>query len=312
MNRLYPPVRPTSPSRRPGRLLAAAVALAMATAAVGADVKPFDNQRIGATLTYTIEINGKAHTENARDTVWSKDDVQRKLQGTLHLRGERDTYAQLDNAQEQIDRLAPARQAMAPDMPAMEKIMEECGEDEACATARMTALVNRMSPERRNALASATRGPAAKFSQHAIGAWSLDGKLACLLQATSTGSSSYRTVDAGEGYVEYFTGSEERHGESRNDCRHDPLPSASAQWHGDTGLLDISLPGLALDEQWKSGDGKTGSRKVVIPGIKLEHLHWSGKGPQSGQQTRKVTTGARDGSIPATMTIRWTFTPHQA
>jgi len=275
-------------------------------------VKPFDNQRSDATLTYTIEISGQTHRENARGSEWSKAEVHRSLHGTLHLRGERDTYAQLDNAQEQVDRLAPARQAMAPDMPAMQKIAEQCGDDEACATSRMMALVKGMSPERRKAIASVAHGPAARFSQHAAGAWVLDENAACVLEATSGGSSSYRAAAVGEGLVEYTTGSEQRQGDAHSDCRHAPRPDAHAQWHGDTHLLDLTLPGLSLEEHWTSGDGKRGTRTITLPDITLEHLHWTGTGAQSGQQTRQVVAPAGHGSVPATMTIRWTFTPNRA
>lgn len=218
----------------------------------------------------------------------------------------------VDNPQELIAHTARARQAMADDLPTIQRIVEECGDDEACMNTRMMAYVNGMSSDKRAALASATGGPAAKLSRHAIGAWGVDGKTACSIHATSKGASSYRSLAQGEGYAEYVTGAEQRHGQGSSDCRHDPYPAGSAKWDGDKNLLELRLPGLALTEQWKSADGKHGARKIVIPDIELEHLTWSGKGPQSGQQVRHVSVPAGDASVPATMTIRWTFTPNRA
>lgn len=302
---------PSIHAARPLAIAALAAAVCLAAGPVAAYVSPFDYQKVGATLTYSIEIIGQAHTSNTSGSQWSKADVTRHLEGTLHLAGQRSDMATLDNAQEQITRTARARQAMGVDVPAMQRMAEECGDDDACMSARMMALVNGMSSAKRAALVSATKGPAAKFSQHRRGDWMLDGKTACSIHATSRGASSYRSLDQGEGYAEYVTGSEERHGQGHSDCRHDPYPRASAQWNGDTNLLDLTLPGLNLDERWKSADGKSGTRKIAIPDVDLEHLHWSGKGPQSGQQVRHISVAAGDASVPATMTVRWTLTPNR-
>lgn len=299
-----------TPSRHPRfHLPLAAAAIALASGATAAEVKPFDYQQVGATLSYSIDISGQAHSNSDSGNVWSKNAVNRHLQGTLHLAGQRTQMAKLENAQEQIARTARARQALAPDLPTIERIAEECGDDEACASARMMKLVGGMSAEKRAAVASASKGPAPKFSQHQRADWMLDGKTACSIQATSHASSSYRTAVVGEGISgEFATGSEERHGQGSSDCRHDPIPEGSAQWDGDTKLLDLKLPGLALVEQWKRDDGKSGSEMIEIPDVEFEQLHWSGKGPQSGQQVRHVTAAG----VPATMTVRWTFTPDRS
>jgi hypothetical protein len=296
------------PSRFRPLAAALAAALALTGAATAAEVKPFDYQQVGATLSYSIDISGQSHQSNARGSVWSKNAVSRHLQGTLHLAGQQTQMAHLDNAQEQIARMAPAREALAADMPTIERIADECGDDEACMKTRMMKLVNGMSADTRAKLVSVTKGPAPKFSQHQRADWILDGKIACSIQATSQASSSYRAAAVGEGITEYVTGSEERHGQGHSDCRHDPIPEGSARWDGDTKLLDLKLPGLALVEQWKRGDGKSGSEKIEIPDLEFEQLHWSGKGPQSGQQVRHVTAGG----VPATMTVRWTFTPNRS
>lgn len=291
---------------------ALATLIGLATAPAGAAVTPFDYQQAGATLTYNIEITGQAHTGKARDSVWSKDAVSRHLQGTLHLTGRRTLMAHLDNAREKLARVMPARRALAADMPAIERIAAACGDDDACMNARMTKLVSGMSADKRAALVDATKGPAAKLSQHRRGDWALDRKTACVIEATSHGNSSYRSMAVGEGVSEYVSSSEQRQGHGSADCRHRPFPEASAHWDGDTKLLDLKLPGLTLVEQWTSGDGKHGSRKVDIPDIELEQLHWSGQGPQSGQQVRHISTVAGEHGLPATMTIRWTFTPNRS
>jgi hypothetical protein len=300
------------PSFRPRlhRPLAAALVAAgiLAAGSAGASDSPFDYQQVGATLAYSIEISGQAHSSSDRGSVWSKNQLSRHLQGTLHLAGQQTQMARLENAQEQIARTAPARQALAADMPTIQRIADECGDDDACLSARMMKLMGGMSADKRAAVVSATKGPAATFSQHRRADWAVDGKTACSIQATSRASSSYRAAAGGEGISGYVTGSEERQGQGHSDCRHDPIPRGRAHWNGDTGLLDLELPGLALVEQWKRGDGKRGTEKIEIPDVELEQLHWSGTGPQSGQQVRHVTAAG----VPATMTIRWTFTPNRS
>src|SRR5690242_20864725 len=85
-----------------GWLLAAASASALAAAA--ADLTPFDAQASVATLTYTIQIDGEARRGDPGHGEWSSSEVHRRLQGTLHLRGQRETFATVDNPQEQIAR----------------------------------------------------------------------------------------------------------------------------------------------------------------------------------------------------------------
>lgn len=309
MTRPFPPMRLAVPPGRSGRLLVATLAGMLASAAFGTDVTPFDYQASGATLTYTIRIDGQAQTGNASHGEWSRNEVHRQLHGTLHLHGQRETFATLDNPQEQIARTEGARQAMAGQMPAMEKIAEECGDDDSCVTTRMMALVNGLSPDARKALVATAHGPAAKLSEHARGDWTLDGKTACSLEASSRGGASYRSMSDTEGRGGYATSSEDRQGHASTDCLHDPLPRALVEWHGDTQALDLTLPGLALTEQWRRSNGDIGTYETRIPDVTVEHLHWSGKGPQSGQQSRRVQADAGGRPVPATMTIRWTFTP---
>lgn len=273
---------------------------------------PFEYQKAGATLSYSIDITAQAHSSKASGKEWSKADVNRHLQGTLHLAGTQMQVAHLDNAEAMMARAAPVQQALAADLPTIQRIADECDDDDACMNARMTALVSGMSSSKRQVLASAAKGPAPKTSQHDSGVWALDGNTSCSIEATSRGASSYRSLDVGEGYSEYVTGSETSKGQSRDDCRHQPIPAARAQWDGDTKLLDLTLPGLTLSEQWASADGKSGSRQVAIDDVVLEHLHWSGKGPQTGQQVRHITASAGGHSVPATMTIRWTFAPNRS
>lgn len=293
--------------------LAAALGLAsMGALAAGADPVPFDYRNAGATLTYSIQISGQARDSKAGGDLWSKAEVSRSVEGTLHLAGRQEHMTAVDNPREMIARTARARQAMAADVPTLERIAEECGDDEACMNTRMMAFFGGMSSDKRAALASATAGPAAKFSRHAIGVWGVDGKTACSIRARSRGASSYRALAQGEGYAEHVTGSEQRHGHASSDCRRNPYPDGRARWDGDRKLLELTLPGLALTEQWKSADGKHGARRIVIPDVELEHLHWSGKGPQSGRQVRHVSVPAGKDSVPATMIIHWTFSPDRA
>ncbi|HET6806417.1 MAG TPA: hypothetical protein VFH59_13350 [Frateuria sp.] len=308
MTRPLPPTRPAAVRRLP----AAALASLLATAALGADVTPFDYHASSATLTYTIQIDGQAQTGKPGHGEWSSREVHQQLHGTLRLHGQRKTFARLDNPQEQISRTEGARQAMAGQMPAMEKIAEECGDDDNCVSTRMMALVNGLSPDKRKALAATAHGPAARTSQHARGDWSLDGKTACSLEASSREAARYRSVSDTEGRGGYVDGSEEGHGRASTDCLHDPYPHALAEWDGDTQALGLTLPGLTLTEQWKRSGGETETREVAIPEVRLDHLHWSGKGSKSGQQTRHVQADAGGGPVPATMTIRWTFTPGRA
>jgi hypothetical protein len=311
MTRTPPP--PPCPRRHRGPYLLAALtaALCLATGAAGAEESAFDYQTIGATLSYSIDISGEAHTGQAGGQ-WSKASVTRHLQGTLHLPGQKEQAAQVDNLDEQIARTTRTRQAMGTDMASIQRIAEECGDDDDCISARMMAQVRGMSPDKRAAVVQAMQGPAAKFSHHHFGMWGLDGNTACTLKASSRGESSYRSLDQGEGYAEYVTGSEQRQGQGSSDCRHEPVPRASAQWDGDAGTLDLDLPGLAFAEHWQAADGKSGSRQVRIPDVQLDHLRWSGRGPQSGEQVRHITTAAGDDTLPATMTIRWTFTLDRA
>lgn len=300
------------PRRHRWRLAAAlTLALGLAAGQAGADGTPFGIHAVGATLTYSIRITGQKNTGNARHSVWSKASVDRRLEATLHLTGQQDDLARVDNLEEQVARTARARQAMAADLPTMQKIADECSDDEACFTARMMNVMQGMSAQKREALRSATRGPAARISRHSLGHWNLDGKTRCSIHASTRGSYSFREADAGEGYVEYVTGSKERHGQADEDCRHDPVPNAYAKWDGDTGRLELQLPGISVAEQWKDQDGKTGSYEVVIPDTTLDHLQWSGKGPKSGQETRKVSIRTGDGDLPGTLTLRWTFAPNR-
>lgn len=293
------------------RHLAAAVAVIAGLTAGSAEAvdQPFDYRKVDATLTYRIEIVGQTHTGNANGSIWSKADVNRHLQATLHLTGQRTRTTTLDNPQEQIARTAPARQAMAADLPGIQRIAETCGGDDACINARMMKLVNGMSPYKRSALASVAHGPAPALSQHRKGIWTMDDSAACSMHASSNGASSYRSLDQGEGYATPVSGAEERNGQASTDCLHDPRPEARAEWNGDTNRLGLTLPGLAFIEQWKSAAGKSGTREVTIPDVKLDHLRWSGQGVQRGQQVRHISTVAGTTTLPATMTIRWTFTP---
>lgn len=307
-----PPPPPRLRHHRGVRLsTVSAAALALAAGAAGAEESAFDYQNIGATLSYSIDISGEAHTSQAGGQ-WSKTSVTRHLQGTLHLAGQKEQAAQLDNVDEQIARTTRTRQAMGYDMASIQRIAEECGDDDDCIGARMMALTRGMSPTKRAAVVQAMQGPAAKFSHHHWGTWGLDGHTACTLKATSRGASSHRSLDQGEGYAEYVSGSEQRQGQGSSDCRHEPVPRAGAKWDGDAGTLDLDLSGLVFAEHWQADDGKSGSRQVRIPDVKLDHLRWSGQGAQSGEQVRHITTAAGDGTLPATMTIRWTFTLDRA
>ena len=287
---------------------AAALGLALSSPGMADDVRPYDVRENPATLVYTIDIVGHAHKENAKAGTYADASVHRRLDGTVHLWGEQGHTSSVDNAQEIIRQGEPMRQAM---MPAIQQAVATCGEDEACMTAAMMKMSASMSPAQREMARTAKDRMAPKLTRHGLGHWALDPtKPKCSLHAVTQGSSRYRSMDVGEGYADYVTGSEQSHGEGRNDCKGsmDGLPDARADWNGDTRLLSLKLPGLTVDEQARDAAGKTSNRQVTIGDIQLDGLRWSGKGPQSGQQTRKVTAG----DVPATMTIRWTFTPGKA
>jgi hypothetical protein len=170
-----------------------------------------------------------------------------------------------------------------------------------------------MSPAQREMVRTAKDRMAPKLTRHDFGQWALDiAQPRCSLHAITRGSSRSRSRAVGEGYSGFVTGSEQRHGEERYDCstrkQFESMPTIGAQWKGDTRILELELPGLTVDEQSKTADGKTTTRRVTIGDIKLDDLHWAGKGPQSGQKTRQIMAGG----IPATMTIHWTFTPGKA
>jgi hypothetical protein len=225
------------------------------------------------------------------------------------MKGTQGTAARVDNARQLIEQTAPARQLMGP---AIQQAMATCGEDEACMTAAVTKMAADMKRNHPGALEGATQAKA-RLSSHGLGGWGIDpANPRCSLHALTQGTVRFRTIDAGEGYSDYVTGSQERRGEGRTDCATrkplDSLPDVHAKWNGDTRTLELHLPGLTVDERTTDADGNTDTARVTIPDISLDHLHWSGKGPQSGQQTRKVEAGG----IPATMTVRWTFTPGKA
>jgi hypothetical protein len=299
-------------ARRAGHLVLAALAAALGTAlpspGTAGDAPPYSAKEDHATLTYSIDIAGHAHKGNAKSGTYSDALVHQHLDGTFHLKGEQGYGSTVDNAQQLIDQSAPARQAMEP---AIEKAMASCGEDEACMMAAMKRMATDMRRDHPGML-DKVRGMKAKLTRHDFGRWALDPmKPRCSLHAVTQGSSRYRTLDVGEGYSDYVNGSMERHGEGRDDCAAKGvlgLPNASAEWDGDKRILTLDLPGLTVDEQARDANGKTSTRQVTIRDIELGDLHWSGKGPQSGQQTRQVEV---DG-VPATMTVRWTFTPGQA
>lgn len=288
--------------------LTTAIGLALSLPGAAGDVPSFDLEENQATLIYTIEVTGHARKENAEAGTYFEDTVHQRLDGTIHLLGRQGSQAHVDNARQLVEQTAPARQLMGP---AIDKAVATCGEDEACMKAaiwNMSADMKRNHPE---ALAAATKAKA-RFSEHGVGEWTLNTlEPRCSLHAVTQGSSRYRTIDAGEGYSTYVTGSKERHGERRRDCTTKgmpDLPEASASWNGDIRMLKLVLPGLSVDEQTRDSDGKTDTAKVTIPDVTLDDLRWPGTGPQSGQQTRRVEAGG----IPATMTIRWTFTPGKA
>ncbi|WP_424681820.1 hypothetical protein [Frateuria sp. YIM B11624] len=286
--------------------LAAALGLALSSPGTAGDAPSYDVREMPATLVYTIDIAGQTHKENAKAGTYADASVHQRLDGTVHLWGEQGHRSSVDNAQEIIKQGEPLRQAM---MPAIQQAMATCGEDEACMTAAMMKMSASMSPAQREMARTAKDRMAPKYTRHDLGRWAVDPtKARCSLHAVTQGSSRYRSMDVGEGYANYVTGSEQRHGEGRNDCKGSDLPDARAEWNGDTRLLSLKLPGLTVDEQARDASGKTSTGQVTIGDIELDDLHWSGKGPQSGQQTRKVTAG----DVPATMTIRWTFTPGKA
>ncbi|NUR22654.1 hypothetical protein [Frateuria sp.] len=301
-------IAPPRHSRSIAAGFVAAIGLVLSPPGAAGDAPPYSSRGSHATLVYTIDIAGHTHKGNAKAGTYSDDTVHQRLDGTLHLAGTQGTVGRVENAQQLIDQTAPARQVMGP---AIEEAVNTCGDDEACMTAAITKMSADMKRNHPGMLDEA-RKTKAQFSRHDIGGWALDPrKPRCSLHAVTQGSSRYRTIDAGEGYSDYVTGSKERHGEGREDCTTKgmlDLPEARANWNGDTRMLKLMLPGLSVDEQTRDSDGKTDTAKVTIPDVTLDDLHWSGKGPQSGQQTRQVTAGG----IPATMTIRWTFTPDRA
>ncbi|UGB37393.1 hypothetical protein [Frateuria soli] len=300
-------------ARRPARLLAACLAastgLALSPPGTASDVSPYDLKESPATLVYSIDISGHAREGDAKTGTFRDTTVHRHLDGTVHLKGRQGTAARVDNARQVIEQTAPARQLMGP---AIEQAMATCGEDEACMTAammKMSADIKRSHP---GVIEAATK-TRARLSSHGLGDWAIDSLTPrCSLRALTQGTSRYRTIDAGEGYSDYVTGSQQRRGEGNQDCASgkplDNLPNASATWDGDTRVLQLQLPGMTVDERTTDSDGKTDTARVIIPDVSLDDLHWTGKGPQSGQQTRQVEAGG----IPATMTIRWTFTPGRA
>ncbi|MBT2144574.1 MULTISPECIES: hypothetical protein [unclassified Rhodanobacter] len=273
------------------------------------DVSPYEVKDNYATLVYSIEITGHTHKENAKAGTYADATVHQRLDGSFHLKGEQGYGSSVDNAQEIIKQGEPLRQAM---MPAIQQAMATCGDDEDCMTAAMMKAGASMSPAQREMARTAKDRMAPKLTRHDLGHWALDPmKPRCSLHAVTQGSSRYRSLDVGEGYSDYVTGSEQRRGQGHDDCTTgsiDDLPNVRAEWNGDTRILKLDLPGLSVDEQAKDADGKASTKQVTIRDIELDELHWSGKGPQSGQRTRKVTAGG----IPATMTIRWTFTPDKA
>lgn len=290
--------------------LAAAIGLAISPPGSAGDASPYEAGDNVATLVYSIEIDGRSHEENAKAGTYADATVHQRLDGHARLKGTLGHGSSVDNAQQVIRQAEPLRQAM---MPAIQQAMATCGEDEACMTAAMMKMSASMSPSQREMAKTAKARITPKLSRHDFGGWGLDpSSPQCSLRAVTQGSSRYRSLDVGEGYADYVTGSEKRHGEGHYDCaaRHDSpgQPRIVAQWKGDTGVLELDLPGLAVDEQATDAHGKTTTRRVVIDDIELDDLHWSGKGPQSGQRTRKVTVK----DVPATLTVRWTFTPGKA
>jgi hypothetical protein len=311
MTHQYALPRALAPQRH-GRLilagLAAALGLVLAPPGMADDANPYDVRATPATLVYSIDIVGHTHKENAKAGTYADASVHQRLDGTVHLQGQQGHASSVDNAQQIIEQGEPLRQAM---MPAIQQAMATCGEDEACMTAAVMKMSASMSPSQREMARTAKDRMTPRFTRHGLGHWTLDpARPRCSLHAVTQGSSRYRSRDVGEGYADYVTGSEQRHGEGRNECAGAiaDMPDARAEWNGDTRLLKLRLPGLTVDEQARDADGKTQTRRVTIGDIELDGLHWSGKGPQSGQQTRKVTAG----DVPATMTIRWTFTPGKA
>lgn len=298
---------------RPGHLivacLAATTGLALSPPGAAGDTPRYDMKESPATLVYSIDIRGHAHEGNAKIGTFRDTTVHRHLDGTVHLMGRQGTAARVDNAQQMIEQTAPARQLMTP---AIQQAMATCGEDEACMTAAAMKLSAEMKRSHPGVLESARKAKA-KLSSHGLGNWSINAsEPRCSLRALTQGTTHFRTIDAGEGYSDYVTGSQKRHGEKSQDCAVgmalDSVPRASATWNGDTRMLELKLPGLTVDEKTTDADGNTDTAKVTIPGVSLDDLPWSGKGPQSGQRTRQVEAG----DIPATMTIRWTFTPGKA
>lgn len=298
---------------RPGHLivacLAATTGLALSPPGAAGDISPYDMKESPATLVYSIDIRGHAHQGNAKLGTFRDTTVQRHLDGTVHLKGTQGTVTGVDNAQQMIEQTAPARQLMTP---AIQQAMATCGEDEACMTAAIMKLSADMKHSHPGVLEGATKAKA-KLSNHGLGNWTINATdPRCSLHALTQGTTHFRTIDAGEGYGGYVTGSQKRHGEGNRDCAAgmalDSVPRASAKWNGDTRMLELKLPGLIVDEQTTDADGTTDTAKVTIPDVSLDALPWTGKGPQSGQQTRQVEAG----DVPATMTIRWTFTPGKA
>lgn len=298
---------------RPGQFflasLAAATGLALSPPGTAGDVAPYDLKENRATLVYSIDITGHDHQANAKAGTFRDTTVHQHLDGTVHMKGTQGTAARVDNARQLIEQTAPARQLMGP---AIQQAMATCGEDEACMTAAMMKMSADMKRNHPDVLEGATKAKA-RLSSHGIGGWGIDsGNPRCSLHALTQGALRYRTIDAGEGYSDYVTGSQERRGEGRADCASrkalDSLPDVHARWNGDTRTLELQLPGLTVDERTTDSDGRTDTARVTIPDVSLDHLHWSGNGPQSGQQTRQVEAGG----IPATMTVRWTFTPGKA
>ncbi len=297
------------------RCLIVAAAIGATTGATAAGFGPFGKKHDNrATLTYTIEISGRTHQENPGHRVWSQAEVTRRLQGTLHLsRQQADTHPESTPGRVNGGQLA--RRALTGHTADLEQIALEC-RDKACAAHHMVKLAARMAPDKRQVLGRVVhrlrdRIKARFVSQPDSGLWALDAATACSLTAVSTGASSRRQAAAG-GAPAYVTRSEQLHGQADTDCRHEPIPDARAEWNGAAGSLDITLPGMTLVERWDSSDGKRGTRKVTLPDVRLEHLRWSGKGPQSGTQTRRISTTVGSTSLPATMTIRWTFEPGRA
>ncbi|MBP1472670.1 hypothetical protein J7I44_00025 [Frateuria sp. MAH-13] len=289
--------------------LAATTGLALSPAGAAGDIPPYDMKENPATLVYSIDIRGHAREANARMGTFRDTTVHRHLDGTVQLKGTQGTVAGVDNARQMIEQTAPARQIMGP---AIQQAMATCGEDEACMTAAVMKLSADMKHNHPGVLEGATKAKD-RLSHHGLGNWTIDAAdPRCSLHALTQGTTHFRTIDAGEGYGGYVDGSQKRHGTETRDCANgmaaDSVPRASAEWNGDTRTLQLQLPGLTVDEQTTDSDGNTDTAKVTIPDVSLDDLRWTGKGPQSGQQIRQVEAG----DVPATMTIRWTFTPGKA